>query len=215
MGPAEARVHGGRGQAVTVALEELPQPVVAAVHGSCLGGGTEIALACDFVVASDDAVFGQPEIKLGVMPGWGGTRRLPRRTAPGLARRWILLGTPIPAAEALAAGLVDRVVPRAELAAAAMGLATELAQKAPIALAAAKYAINHAIDPGRTEGLAYELDLWARLFGTTDQKSGMQAFLEKRTFVPVEGPARSSDRARGLPWETAPSSRAKRNKREA
>ncbi len=201
MGPEEARHHGGRGQSVTVAIESLPLPVIAQVHGSCLGGGTELALACDFIVASEDAVFGQPEINLGVMPGWGGTRRLPRRIGPMRARRWILTGRPVSAAEAFEQGLVDRVVPRAGLADAVRELALELAQKAPTALAAAKYALNHAIDPGREEGLAYELDLWARLFGTPDQKTGMRAFLEKKPWV-SEGRAGWAERSRGFPWDS-------------
>ncbi len=180
MGPAEARVHGGRGQAVTRAIERLPLPVVAAVHGSCLGGGCEIALACDFVVASEDAVFGQPEINLGVMPGWGGTRRLPRRVGAARARAWILTGSPVPAREAHAQGLVHKVVPRAELRRAALDLANELAQKPATALAAAKFALLSAIDPGVDAGLAYELRLWSALFGTPDQREGMAAFLEKR-----------------------------------
>ncbi|HTT35768.1 MAG TPA: enoyl-CoA hydratase/isomerase family protein [Thermoplasmata archaeon] len=181
MGPDEAFRHGGLGQSVTVALEELPMPVLASVHGSCLGGGTEIALACDVVVAAVDAVFGQPEIRLGVMPGWGGTRRLPRRIGAAAARMWILTGRPQTAREALDAGLVARVVPRAELAAATAELAGELARLSATALASAKRALNRAIDPGRDEGLAYELALWAKLFGTPDQREGMRAFLEKRT----------------------------------
>ena len=140
MGPAEAQVHGARGQSVTRAIERLPLPVIAAVHGVCLGGGCEIALACDFILASEDARFGQPEINLGVMPGWGGTRRLPRRVGAAAARRWILTGEAVPASRALAEGLVDRVVPRTDLMRAALTLADELAAKPPVALAAAKYA---------------------------------------------------------------------------
>ena len=183
MGPAEARLHGGRGQATTRAIERLPLPVIAAVHGSCLGGGCEIALACDFVIASEEAVFGQPEINLGVMPGWGGTRRLPRRIGTARARSWILTGRPVPAREALAQGLLHQVVPRGELLATAVALGRELAQKPATALAAAKYAILNAADPGLDDGLGYELALWAELFGTPDQKAGMAAFLEKRSMV--------------------------------
>lgn len=203
MGPAEAHHHGRRGQGVTVTIEELPLPVIAAVHGSCLGGGTEIALACDFIVASDDAVFGQPEINLGVMPGWGGTQRLPRRIGAARARHWILTGRSVRAPEALEQGLVDQVVPRAELDRAARGLADELSQKSSTALAAAKYALNHALDPGREADLAYELELWSRLFGTPDQKAGMQAFLEKRSWNP--GDRENWDRlSEGFPWASSP-----------
>ncbi|MGI0132894.1 MAG: enoyl-CoA hydratase/isomerase family protein [Thermoplasmata archaeon] len=199
MGPSEARVHGGRGQSVTTRIESLPLPVIAAVHGSCLGGGCEIALACDVVLASEEAVFGQPEINLGVMPGWGGTRRLPRRIGAARARAWILTGRPARAQEAFEAGWVYRVVPRADLLRDAFALAEELAQKPAVALAAAKYALNHAIDPALREGLAYELDLWARLFGTPDQKEGMAAFLEKRALRPAPK-ARFADDSRGFPW---------------
>lgn len=183
MGPAEARVHGGRGQQTTRRIERLPLPVIAAVNGICLGGGCEIALACDFIVASEDATFGQPEINLGVMPGWGGTRRLPRRIGAAAARRWILTGRAVSADQAHEQGLVDQVVARADLLSTALALATELATKPPIALAAAKFALLHSIDPGIDEGLDYELDLWARLFGTPDQKVGMQAFLAKQPFA--------------------------------
>jgi enoyl-CoA hydratase len=198
----EARVHGARGQEVTRAIEELPLPVIAAVHGVCFGGGCEIALACDFVLASDDAQFGQPEINLGVMPGWGGTRRLPRRIGAAAARRWIYTGRPVGAAEALRAGLVDRVVARPELVAEALSLARELAQKPPLALAAAKSAVLHAIDPTIEDGLAYERELWARLFDTDDQKEAMRAFLEKRP-VPARSRADWSTRSAGFPWDPA------------
>jgi len=199
MGPEEARRHGGRGQAVTRAIERLPLPVIAAVHGVCLGGGCEIVLACDLVLASEDAKFGQPEINLGVMPGWGGTRRLPRRIGAARARRWILTGESVPARRAESEGLVDRVVPRTELLPSALALADELARKPAVALAAAKYALLRAIDPEIDDGLAYELDLWARLFGTPGQKEGMAAFLEKRSLDPSDRSewARDSD---GFPW---------------
>ena len=180
MGPKEARVHGERGQSVTTLIEDLELPVIAAVHGSCLGGGCEIALACDFVVASEDAYFGQPEIRLGVMPGWGGTWRLPHRIGTMRAREWIMTARRIPAVEALAAGLVFRVVPRPELLSSALSLGEELARQPAQALAAAKRALNRASDPGRASGLHHERALWAGLFGTPDQREGMRAFLEKR-----------------------------------
>ena len=208
MGSAAAREHGGRGQAVTRQIERLPLPVIAAVHGVCLGGGCEIALACDFVLASEDARFGQPEINLGVMPGWGGTRRLPRRVGAARARRWILTGNPVPAAQAHADGWIDRVVGRSELLPTALELAKELASKPAVALAAAKYALLQALDPGIDPGLAYELDLWARLFDTPGQKEGMRAFLEKRTLA-----ERARDDwetvSRGFPWAAPPGTGAK------
>jgi enoyl-CoA hydratase len=199
MGPAEAFEHGGRGQALTRKIERLPLPVIAAVHGVSYGGGCEVVLACDFVIASTDAQFGQPEVNLGIMPGWGGTRRLPRRIGAARARRWILAGRPVTAEAAEAAGLVERVVPRSELLSSALALAEELAAKPALALAAAKYALLHAIDPDIDRGLAYELDLWSRLFGTPGQKEGMEAFLAKRALVPRP----RSDWARdstGFPW---------------
>lgn len=202
MTPEEARIHGGRGQSVTVRIESLPLPVIAAVHGSCLGGGCEIALACDIVLASQDAVFGQPEIQLGVMPGWGGTRRLPRRIGAAEARVWILTGRPADAEAARSAGWVHQVVPRPELLPTALKLAEELAQKPLVALAAAKYALNRAIDPGMGEGLAYELDLWARLFGTSDQREGMAAFLAKRPWTPA-AKGRFPHEPEGFPWVPA------------
>ncbi|HEV2317481.1 MAG TPA: enoyl-CoA hydratase-related protein [Thermoplasmata archaeon] len=197
---AGARVHGGRGQGVTVRLERLPLPVIAAVHGTCVGGGCEVALACDLIVASDDAVFGQPEINLGVMPGWGGTQRLPHRVGEARARWWIYSGESVPAAEAAAQGLVLKVVPRAELLSTALGMAETLATKPPIALAAAKYAIHRAAAPGLESGLLYELELWSRLFGTLDQKEGMQAFLEKR-LARYRGRSDWAMETAGFPWE--------------
>ncbi|MGP8145040.1 MAG: enoyl-CoA hydratase/isomerase family protein [Thermoplasmata archaeon] len=204
LGPDEARIHGARGQGVTRAIERLPLPVIAAVHGVCFGGGCEIALACDFILASEDARFGQPEINLGVMPGWGGTRRLPRRVGAARARRWILTGEPVGARRAESEGLVDRVVPRTELLTASLALADELAAKPPVALAAAKYALARAIDPAIDEGLAYELELWARLFGTDGQKQGMRAFLSKEPLLPTGRP-RWAEQSVGFPWaEPAP-----------
>ena len=211
--PAGAQVHGRRGQAVTRQIERLPLPVVAAVHGVALGGGCEICLACDFILASEDAQFGQPEINLGIMPGWGGTRRLPRRVGAARARRWILDGRSVSAPEACAAGLVDRVVPRAELVTSALALADELATKPPLALAAAKYAVLHALDPDVDEGLAYELVLWAQLFGTEGQREGMRAFLEKRA-PPAFSRTGWDTASLGFPWATGSEARSigKRNK---
>jgi enoyl-CoA hydratase len=199
LGPAGAKVHGSRGQAITRQIERSPLPVIAAVNGVCLGGGCEIVLACDFVLASEDASFGQPEITLGIMPGWGGTQRLPHRIGVANARRWILTGKPVSAHLAAQQGLVDRVLPRAELVPAALALGEELADRAPLALAAAKYALHHATEAQVDEGLRYELRLWAQLFGTEDQRKGMQAFLEKRPYA--AGPRREwASASKGFPW---------------
>ncbi len=199
MGPEEAQVHGARGQAVTRRIERLPLPVIAAVHGVCLGGGCEIALSCDFVIATPDAQFGQPEIPLGVTPGWGGSQRLPRRIGAARARRWIYTGRSVPAEEACSQGWIDQVVPREELLTAAHALATELATKPPLALAAAKYEVLRAVDSHLDEDLAYELELWARLFGTSDQREGMKAFLEKRV-APSHDRTGWSEHSAGFPW---------------
>jgi len=213
MGPDQARVHGGRGQAITRQIELLPLPVIAAVHGIALGGGCEICLACDFILASDDAKFGQPEINLGVMPGWGGTRRLPRRIGAARARHWIMTGGSVSAREAFDQGLVGRIVPRADLLPAALTLAEELAAKPPLALAAAKYAVLRSLDPRIDEGLSYELDLWARLFGSEGQREGMRAFLEKRT-PPVPSRKDWESASEGFPWSDPANrpSMGKRNK---
>ena len=213
MGPSAAQEHGSRGQGITRQIERLPLPVIAAVHGVCFGGGCEIALACDFILASEDASFGQPEINLGVMPGWGGTVRLPRRIGTTNARRWILTGRPVPAVQAAAEGLVDRVVPRAELLPAALELARELSRKPAVALAAAKFALHRSMDAEVDADLAYELALWARLFDTTGQKEGMRAFLEKR---PLEEAGRGNwtEVSVGFPWAESAAGRphGKRNK---
>jgi enoyl-CoA hydratase len=185
LGPAEARAHGARGQGATTAIERLPVPVIAAVNGVCLGGGCEIVLACDFIFASPDATFGQPEVNLGVMPGWGGTQRLPRRVGTAQARYWIYTGRSVTAVEALEQGVVLRVVPREALLDQALALAQELAGKPADALAAAKYSVQFAVDRGLTIGLAYELRRWEALFATADQKEGMRAFLEKREWTPA------------------------------
>jgi len=212
----QAKVHGGRGQAVTRQIERLPLPVIAAVRGVALGGGCEVCLACDFIIASEDAQFGQPEINLGVMPGWGGTRRLPRRIGARAARQWIMTGRPVLAPEACSQGLVDRVVPRGEVLPTAMALAQELATKPPVALAGAKFALLQAIDASVDLGLSYELDLWSRLFGTEGQREGMRAFLEKR---PPPAPTSRKDweaASEGLPWSSEVSHRpqGKRDKAE-
>jgi len=214
LNPERARVHGGRGQAITRQIERLPLPVIAAVRGVAFGGGCELCLACDFIIAGEDAQFGQPEINLGVMPGWGGTRRLPRRIGAGRARRWIMTGRPVTAADAYAQGVIDRVVPPAEVLNASLSLAEELATKPPVALAAAKYAILGALDPAIDLGLAYELDLWARLFGTEGQREGMRAFLEKRPPPPPTARRDWETVSAGLPWEEEATrrSRGKRHK---
>jgi len=195
-----AREYSAKGQALTNLIEHAPIPVILAVKGFCLGGGCEISLACDFIVASDDAVFAQPEINIGVIPGWGGSRRLPRAIGVARARRWIFTGEMVPAKEACKEGLVDRVVPKDKLMDEAMTLARLLSSKPAVALAAAKFAVNQAVDASRLIGLEYERDLWGVLFSTEDQKEGMNAFLEKRTPL-FHDRADWDERTKGFQWK--------------
>ncbi|HTS33205.1 MAG TPA: enoyl-CoA hydratase/isomerase family protein [Thermoplasmata archaeon] len=211
MSRAEATRHSAKGQALYNLLEDAPFPVIAAVRGFCVGGGCEMVQACDFIIASEDASFGQPEINIGEIPGWGGSTRLPRRIGPVRARRWIMTGEKVGAAQALQDGFLDRVVPAADLLPTAIGLGTTLAGKPAEAIAAAKYLINRAVDPNRTAGLDYERTMWELLFETPGQREGMQAFLEKRPAV-FAAERRSSGRKAPFPWErsTAPKRGARR-----
>jgi enoyl-CoA hydratase len=168
------------GHGVMRQLELLPIPVIAAVNGFALGGGLELALACDIILAATTAKFGQPEINLGIIPGFGGTQRLPRRIGVEAARLLIYTGELIGAEEALRLGLVARVVPPAELLAAAEQLAVTLAAKAPVALQQAKSAINTGSDIDLDDACRYEAEAFAVAFGTDDRVEGMRAFLEKR-----------------------------------
>ncbi|MDE1821363.1 MAG: enoyl-CoA hydratase/isomerase family protein [Euryarchaeota archaeon] len=197
----EASRHSAKGQAVANLLERSPLPVIAAVKGYCLGGGCEISQACDFIIASDDAVFGQPEINIGVIPGWGGSRRLTRAVGAARARDWIMTGEKVGAERALKDGLLHAVVPRAKLLDEAVALGQKLATKPAVALAACKYAVNQASDASRLMGLEYERELWGLLFETEDQKEGMQAFLEKR---PAQFPDQRdwTRRKPEFPWES-------------
>ncbi|MGI6396751.1 MAG: enoyl-CoA hydratase/isomerase family protein [Desulfomonilia bacterium] len=160
-------------------LEALPIPVFAAIRGFALGGGLELALACDFRILSADAKLGLPEIKLGIMPGAGGTQRLPKLVGLGRAREMIFFGNIIDATTALTWGLCERVAdgdPVEE----AMSMAKKIAEKSPCAVEAAKKSINYGIDRDLASGIAYEAVVWGDLFSTSDQKEGMKAFHEKR-----------------------------------
>jgi enoyl-CoA hydratase len=161
-------------------VRRITKPVIAAVAGWCLGGGCELAMALDLIIASDSAKFGQPEIKIGVMPGAGGSQRLPRAIGKSKAMEMILLGEPITAAEAERIGLVSRVVPDEVLVEDALGLAAEIAKRAPLAVRLAKESVNAAYEMSLTDGLAHERRLFYLLFSSEDQKEGMAAFLEKR-----------------------------------
>jgi enoyl-CoA hydratase/carnithine racemase len=162
------------------ALEALPKPTIAAVRGFALGGGLELALACDFRYLAEDARVGLPEIKLGIYPGAGGTQRLPRLVGPGKAREMIYSGRHLRAAEALAIGLADKVVPADDLLAAAMEYAATLAKGATVAIGAAKRAINATLGLSMDAGLEVEAAGFAACFHTEDAREGLSAFLEKR-----------------------------------
>jgi enoyl-CoA hydratase len=179
-GANEARGFAANGRAVGDVLEGMAKPVIAAVNGFALGGGCEIALACDFIYASDKARFGQPEVNLGVIPGFGGTQRLARRIGQGRAMELVLTGDLIGADEALRIGLVNKVVPAAELMAETKKCAEKIASKGPLAIAYARRAVRKGAELSLSSGLDLEAELFALLFATQDQKEGMRAFLAKR-----------------------------------
>ena len=162
-------------------VRKIGKPVIAAVNGWCLGGGCELAMTLDLIVAGEGARFGQPEINIGVIPGAGGTQRLTRALGKSRAMEMILTGEPMGAAEARDHGLVARVVPDELVVEDSLALAAQIATKAPIALRLAKEAVNAAYEMGLTEALAHERRLFYLLFATDDQKEGMAAFMEKRT----------------------------------
>ncbi|HEV7603634.1 MAG TPA: enoyl-CoA hydratase-related protein, partial [Candidatus Limnocylindrales bacterium] len=155
-------------------------PLIAAVRGFALGGGCELAMACDMIVAADDATFGQPEIRLGVMPGAGGTQRLTRAIGKAQAMELILTGRTLSAHEAEAHGLVTRVVPAEATVDAALEIAARIASMPPLAVRAAKAAILDAAERGLSDGLTREREAFFRLFDTADQAEGMAAFMQKR-----------------------------------
>lgn len=161
-------------------VDTFTKPVIAMVNGYCLGGGCELALACDIRIASDRASFGQPEINLGIIPGGGGTQRLTRLVGEGKAMEMILSGEIINAQEAFRIGLVNHVVPAEELEAKTMEIANRIAEKSPIALRLAKEAVKLASRSNLDEGLRREVDLFALCFSSEDKDEGVKAFLEKR-----------------------------------
>lgn len=161
-------------------LRKIKKPIIAAVSGFALGGGCELAMACDMIVASETARFGQPEVTIGVIPGAGGTQRLTRTVGKALAMEMILNNRTLSASEALQFGLVNRVVPLERYLDESLSLAAEVASRAPLAILAAKEAINRAFEFPLSTGLAEERNLFYALFDSADQKEGMQAFIEKR-----------------------------------
>jgi enoyl-CoA hydratase len=161
-------------------LQNISKPIVAAVSGYCLGGGCELAMACDIIVAAENAQFGQPEINLGIIPGAGGTQRLTRAVGKSVAMDMILTGRRLSAQEALQFGLVARVFPTASYLEESIALAAEIANKAPLALRMAKESINRAFESSLAEGILFERRAFNLLFATEDQKEGMAAFIQKR-----------------------------------
>ena len=180
MSAAEGHAYSRLGHEVLARLEALAIPVVAAVNGVALGGGLELALACDLIVASEKARLGQPETNLGLIPGFGGTQRLVRRIGLARARELIYLGRMISAEEALRLGLANRVVSHERLAEEAANLAAELAGRAPVALAQAKRATAVAADADLETGCRFETEAFGVTFATEDRVEGLKAFLEKR-----------------------------------
>jgi enoyl-CoA hydratase len=168
------------GRSLFTAIDTFPKPVIAMVNGYCLGGGCELALACDIRIASETASFGQPEINLGIIPGGGGTQRLTRLVGEGKAMELILTGDIINAQTAYNLGLVNMVVPAADLEAKTMEMANRIAEKSPVALRMAKEAVKLASRSNLDEGLRREVDLFALCFSSEDKDEGVRAFLEKR-----------------------------------
>ena len=181
--PEEARQFSLLGGRALAAIEQAPQPWVAAVNGFALGGGCELALACDIRFAAEGAKFGQPEITLGITPGFGGTQRLARAVGMGWAKYLVLSGRVLRADEAYRIGLVQAVFPKNELMEQAMKLARELASRSPLAMRYCKQAVTRSLDVDIDAGAEIERDLFALCFASEDQREGMAAFLEKREAV--------------------------------
>lgn len=177
---AEGEAFGELGHRVLGRFEASELPVIAAVNGFALGGGLELALACDFIHVADNAKLGLPETGLGIIPGFGGTQRLPRRIGLGLAREWIFSARVVDAAEALRVGLVNGVHPRESLLPAVRAIAEQIATKGPLAIAQAKKVMLRGADVPLAQANAAELEAFSSLFATDDRVEGMQAFVEKR-----------------------------------
>jgi enoyl-CoA hydratase len=178
--PLEARAFAQRGQRVFNLIEDFPHPVIAAVNGFALGGGCELAMACDLRIASDKAKAGQPEVKLGITAGFGGTQRLPRILGRSAAKYLLFTGEIIPAGRALELGLFNEVVAPDQLMPRCLEIARMIAARAPIAVSYTKAAVNLGTDTTLGHGMSHEAELFAQTFATADQKAGMLAFLEKR-----------------------------------
>jgi enoyl-CoA hydratase len=176
----EGRNFGKIGQDVFNKLESLPQPVIAAINGFALGGGCELAMACDIRIASEKAKFGQPEVSLGITPGFGGTQRLPRLVGKGRAKELIYTGDIIDAGEAYRIGLVNKVAAPDELMNVAKAMAEKILSRASVAVQLSKAAVNEGLNMDLASGIAYEAEVFGLCFATEDQKEGMTAFVDKR-----------------------------------
>jgi enoyl-CoA hydratase len=183
--PVQGKHTSTRGQRILECIEDLGKPVIAAVNGYALGGGCELAMACTIRIAAENARFGQPEVKLGIIPGYGGTQRLPRLVGKGRAMELILAGEPINAQEAYRIGLVNQVVAGKDLIAAAEALARKIMANGPLAVRFSMEAVNHGMEMTQEEGQFLEATLFGLCCTTADMKEGTRAFLEKRppTFV--------------------------------
>lgn len=180
MTPPESEAFARAGQTLFTRLEESRLPVIAAVNGFALGGGLELALACDFIYASENAKFGLPECTLGIMPGFGGTVRLPRRIGASLAREMTMTGSMINSQEALAAGLVNKVYPAGDLLGKVLETARTITLRAPLAVAAIKKSVHAGASMTESQANDLEAKLFGQLFATSDRTEGVQAFIEKR-----------------------------------
>ena len=183
---AEGEAFGKHGNDVFRRIETLPIPTIAAINGFALGGGCELSMSCDIRICSEAAVFGQPEVGLGITPGFGGTQRLARLVSPGMAKQLIYTAKNIKADEAYRIGLVNAVYPAEELMPAAEKLATTIANNAPIAVRACKKAINDGLQVDMDQAIVIEEKLFGSCFKTADQIEGMSAFLEKRKHEPYQ-----------------------------
>jgi len=180
LNPNEARAFGRFGSSVFSKIEVMTKPVIAAVNGFALGGGCELAMACDIRIAGTKAKFGQPEVSLGITPGFGGTQRLPRIVGPSKAKELIFTGATINAEEAYKIGLVDQIVPHEDLMSTAMEMAGKIAQNAQIAVRHSKLVVNKGMQCDIQTGIALEVQAFALCFSTEDQKDAMAAFVDKR-----------------------------------
>ena len=187
MTKAEAKAFSDFGNGVFRALETLPIPVIAAVNGFALGGGCELAIACDIRVCSENAVFGQPEVALGITAGFGGTQRLARLIGEGWAKQLLYTAARIKAPQALEIGLVNQIFPAGELMDAAMGIAKAIAANGPIAVSATKTALTEGLEMDTDSALALEAERFSSCFESADQREAMSAMLEKRPAKPFQG----------------------------